>query len=201
MQDAPQGLLAPGACPFVGVVETTIDALRLVIAARSGLIPRIVRRLSDAERRSMIMSGAVFVYSAEESHIKRWTDGLTWSPSRIVGNFLVYRELMPSGCNFERDVSGTQTSLPATTSWSLRRGHCTEKLNGLSKKTITVVADGTAHHVVAYYSEEDVLSGRLQRPVRRSDLAQVAVPLSMVYATNFRYPPHIELGMNGLYYV
>ncbi|CAO3597762.1 unnamed protein product [Absidia cylindrospora] len=25
--------------------------------------------------------------------IKRWTDGLVWSPSRIFGNFLIYREL------------------------------------------------------------------------------------------------------------
>lgn len=25
--------------------------------------------------------------------IKRWTDGLIWSPSRILGNFLIYREL------------------------------------------------------------------------------------------------------------
>lgn len=25
--------------------------------------------------------------------IKRWTDGLVWSPSRILGNFLIYREL------------------------------------------------------------------------------------------------------------
>lgn len=52
----------------------------------------------------MIKSGAVFVFSVEESGIKRWTgeiafitqtasaydaDGLLWSPSRIVGNFLV----------------------------------------------------------------------------------------------------------------
>lgn len=27
------------------------------------------------------------------SGIKRWTDGLIWSPSRILGNFLIYREL------------------------------------------------------------------------------------------------------------
>jgi len=37
----------------------------------------------------MITSGAVFVFSVEESGIKRWTDSMVWSPSRIVGNFLV----------------------------------------------------------------------------------------------------------------
>jgi hypothetical protein len=76
---------------FIGIVETTTDALRLIMAARQGIIPRITRRLNDSERRSMIRSGAVFVFSVEESGIKRWTEGLAWSPSRIVGNFLVRR--------------------------------------------------------------------------------------------------------------
>lgn len=74
---------------FLGYVETTTDALRLIMAARLGIIPRITRRLNDSERRSMIRSGAVFVFCVEESGIKRWTEGLSWSPSRIVGNFLV----------------------------------------------------------------------------------------------------------------
>jgi hypothetical protein len=74
---------------FLGYVETTTDALRLIMAARLGIIPRITRRLNDSERRSMIRSGAVFVFCVEESGIKRWTEGLCWSPSRIVGNFLV----------------------------------------------------------------------------------------------------------------
>jgi hypothetical protein len=81
----------PNAQPFVGIVENTIHALRLVQAARQGLIPRIIRRLNDSERRQMITSGAVFVFSVEESGIKRWTDSMVWSPSRIVGNFLVSR--------------------------------------------------------------------------------------------------------------
>lgn len=40
----------------------------------------------------MITSGSVFVFDEEESGIKRWTDGFFWSPSRILGNFLLYRE-------------------------------------------------------------------------------------------------------------
>lgn len=79
----------PNAQPFFGIVENTIHALRLVQAARQGIIPRIIRRLNDSERREMITSGAVFVFSVEESGIKRWTDSMCWSPSRIVGNFLV----------------------------------------------------------------------------------------------------------------
>ena len=75
--------------PFYGFVETTGDALRLIQAAREGIIPRITRRLNDLERRAMIRSGAIFIFSDEESGIKRWTEGLSWSASRIVGNFLV----------------------------------------------------------------------------------------------------------------
>ena len=40
----------------------------------------------------MITSGSVFVFDEVESGIKRWTDGFFWSPSRILGNFLLYRE-------------------------------------------------------------------------------------------------------------
>lgn len=61
--------------PFSGYVDTTADALRLIQAARLGYIPRITRRLNELERRSMIKSGAVFVFSVDESGIKRWTDG------------------------------------------------------------------------------------------------------------------------------
>ncbi|KAG0310317.1 hypothetical protein BGZ97_012653 [Linnemannia gamsii] len=42
---------------------------------------------------SLISPGSVFVFDEEESRICRWTDGKIWSPSRISGNFLVYREL------------------------------------------------------------------------------------------------------------
>jgi len=100
----------PDIPPITGYVETTVNALRLIHAARQGVIPRITQRLNESERQSMIKSGAVFVFSVEESRIKRRTgecrlrskdtqdepnvaisvtDGLWWSPSRIADNFLV----------------------------------------------------------------------------------------------------------------
>jgi Gti1/Pac2 family len=84
--------LYPNAQPYFGVVENTVQALRLVHAARLGVVPRVLRRLNNSERRRMIVSGAVFVFGVEESGIKRWTDGLLFSPSRIDGNFLVSPE-------------------------------------------------------------------------------------------------------------
>ncbi|KAI8966935.1 Gti1/Pac2 family-domain-containing protein [Mycotypha africana] len=78
---------------FFGYIETTRDSLLLFEACKRGLLPRITRRLQDSERILMIKSGAIFCFDEKESGIKRWTDGLVWSPSRIMGNFLVYREL------------------------------------------------------------------------------------------------------------
>jgi hypothetical protein len=82
--------------PWSGWIETTGDALLILEAARRGLIPRVTRRLVDAERK-MITSGSVFVFDEDESGIKRWTDGFFWSPSRILGNFLLYRETDKKG--------------------------------------------------------------------------------------------------------
>ncbi|ORZ20465.1 Gti1/Pac2 family-domain-containing protein, partial [Absidia repens] len=77
---------------FHGFIETTQDVLLIFEGCRRGLLPRICRRLQERERK-MIRSGSVFVFDQRESGIKRWTDGRVWSPSRILGNFLIYREL------------------------------------------------------------------------------------------------------------
>ncbi|KAF7293154.1 hypothetical protein HMN09_01193400 [Mycena chlorophos] len=82
--------------PWSGFIETTGDALILFEAAKRNLIPKITRRLVDKER-SMIASGSVFVFDEQQSGIKRWTDGFYWSPSRILGNFLLYRETNRKG--------------------------------------------------------------------------------------------------------
>ena len=81
---------------FYGLVENTLDALRIFQMCRDGRLNRVRRRLHERERRQ-IRSGSVFVFDEEESGIKRWTDGRLWSPSRILGNFLIYRELEKKG--------------------------------------------------------------------------------------------------------
>ena len=74
-------------------VATTQDALILFEACLTGHLSHVPRRPHDRERSTLIRSGSVFIYEENASGIKRWTDGVTWSPSRILGNFLVYREL------------------------------------------------------------------------------------------------------------
>ncbi|BGP36227.1 Global transcription regulator sge1 [Rhodotorula kratochvilovae] len=78
---------------FRGFVESTLDALLIFEGCKRGFLPKITRRLQEFEKRALVVSGAVFVFDEEETGIKRWTDGLSWSPSRTLGNFLVYREL------------------------------------------------------------------------------------------------------------
>jgi len=78
---------------FQGHIASTHDALILFEACLSGAISHVARRPHDRERAGLIQSGNVFIYEEHSSGIKRWTDGVPWSPSRILGNFLVYREL------------------------------------------------------------------------------------------------------------
>ena len=86
-------------------MKTTTDALRLIMAARQGIIPRITRPLNDFERRSTKGSGAVFVFCAEESGIKlgqRVSQTLSWS--RIVS-----RQLWIHGVDFLKRRSPTSS--------------------------------------------------------------------------------------------
>lgn len=79
---------------FQGHVNTTHDALLLFEACLTGTLSHVPRRPHDRERNQLVRSGCVFIYEENASGIKRWTDGVPWSPSRILGNFLVYRELL-----------------------------------------------------------------------------------------------------------
>jgi len=98
----------PDVPPITGYVETTVNALRLIHAARQGVIPRITRRLNESERRSMIKSGAVFVFSVEESGIKRWTGKCRLRSKDTHDQPLTLQCRLQTGCD------GPHPALPAT---------------------------------------------------------------------------------------
>jgi Gti1/Pac2 family transcription factor len=79
---------------YYGFIGSTYDALILFEACIAGRIKHVSRRPHDRERERVIQSGRVFIYEENTSGIKRWTDGISWSPSRILGNFLIYRQLV-----------------------------------------------------------------------------------------------------------
>ncbi|KAL5525846.1 hypothetical protein ACEPAG_7183 [Sanghuangporus baumii] len=200
--------------PFYGFVETTGDALRLIQAARQGIIPRITRRLNDLERRAMIRSGAIFIFSDEESGIKRWTEGLSWSASRIVGNFLVYREVTDRS-NARTVAEGRRAAKRRGSTNELSAAELAEqklakalvgclsdgsgrfKPNGLIKKTITINVDGSDHHLIAYYSQDDVRLGRLLPLTSRPDIMALGISPELLESTKFRIPPIMHEGLDG----
>ncbi|KAF2436140.1 hypothetical protein EJ08DRAFT_560062, partial [Tothia fuscella] len=91
---------------YHGHVRSPQDAIILFEACRLGLLPRVQRRLSEKERQQ-INSGSVFVWDEREAGMRRWTDGKSWSASRVSGSFLTYREM-------EGKRGGTDFQAPPT---------------------------------------------------------------------------------------
>ncbi|KAG0306953.1 hypothetical protein BGZ97_000569 [Linnemannia gamsii] len=189
---------------FHGYMETTQDTLLIFEACRRGLLPRICRRLQEKERR-IVQSGTVFVFDERESGIKRWTDGLVWSPSRILGNFLVYRELdkRNSGKKDASPIDRASRSSSSDNETAIEKnkeralvGSLTNsyrfKKNGLIKKTMSIVVNGVSQHMISYYSKEDVLSGKLRTPSSVPELATLEISPEFLMKQNFRIPPTVE---------
>ncbi|EJT98264.1 hypothetical protein DACRYDRAFT_24722 [Dacryopinax primogenitus] len=201
-----------------GWVRTTLDALLLFRAAQIGRITAMPRRLSDLEKVQCIRSGAIFVFEEKRSGIKRWTDSREWSPSRILHNFLIYRELDPN--RPDRTSKGTchavgvsqanaragQARRPSTGHTendavmrdlvgSLRE-HTDFQRNGLMKKTITIGFEvGTIRerswHIVSYYKPDDILNGTLQPVYRLPGFHDIHPGHEWLDPTHFRFPPKI----------
>ncbi|PVG01246.1 hypothetical protein CPB86DRAFT_671689, partial [Serendipita vermifera] len=205
--------------PWSGWIETTGDALLILEAARRGLIPRVTRRLVDSERK-MITSGSVFVFDEDESGIKRWTDGFVWSPSRILGNFLLYRETEKRSGNrpkaeqepLEQDSSGSKKGKPNAAQalsqgldkhrerlllGSLTNSH-KFKVDGMIKKTFSLTIGGVSQHLISYYRVADVENGRLRSPSSLPELATLEISPEYLDKTHFRQPPRVEIGPDGV---
>ncbi|KAL4874224.1 Gti1/Pac2 family-domain-containing protein [Aspergillus karnatakaensis] len=222
---------------FSGYVATTQDALILFEACLTGVLHHVPRRPHDRERSHLVRSGSVFIYEENSSGIKRWTDGVTWSPSRILGNFLVYRELekpfppgekkramkktgrrpLPSGRPGEpytRQESNGGSYSPSPTANYGERHHQSDveralvgslvdsygfKEMGLVKKTMSVTVSGVTHHLVSYYSMEDVIHSSLAPPSAVESLKYIRPRLELTSKQNFRSPiDELEtLGVDG----
>ncbi|KAJ5205471.1 Gluconate transport inducer 1/Pac2 [Penicillium cf. griseofulvum] len=213
---------------FTGYVATTQDALILFEACLTGVLHHVPRRPHDRERSHLVRSGSVFIYEENASGIKRWTDGVTWSPSRILGNFLVYRELdkpfppgekkramkkatrrpVPAGRPGEpyprHDSSqGYSPTSPGSGPFTDRSSHQSEleralvgslvdsygfKDSGLVKKTMSVTVLGVTHHLVSYYSVEDVMRGILNPPSMVDSLRFIRPRTELTQKQSFRSP-------------
>jgi hypothetical protein len=210
---------------FTGYVATTQDALILFEACLTGVLHHVPRRPHYRERVHLVRSGSVFVYGELLSGIKRWTDGLAWSPSRMLGNFLVYRELekpapwgrkkramkqtnrrpLPLrrlGEPYPRyDSNVDQSYSPSPTGLFGEEAHQSDveralvgslvdtysvKDSGLVKKTMSVTVSGVTHHLVSYYSVEDVMSGILYPPSMVNSLQFIRPRAELTQKQSFR---------------
>jgi len=116
----------------------------------------------------LIMPGSVFVFDERESGIYRWTDGRIWSPSRICGNFLVYRELL-------RKVPNQKCHTPSDKARMKNGGALKDKLlkqkveeDGLTvmgcvKGTFVLKKDGLIKKTICVKGTTVPMSAELQR--------------------------------------
>jgi hypothetical protein len=204
--------ISPVAETFHGYIETTRDSLLLFEACKRGILPRIKRRLQDKERH-LIRSGTIFCFDEKESGVKRWTDGLVWSPSRILGNFLIYRELDDKKVTRSGSAdTQEEQEAPLIKSRSSSSGYIVApdllrrqrekalvgslknsyrfKRNGLVKKSMSLIVDGVQQHIISYYNKEDVLSGILRTPSSFAELSSLEVSPGFRLRENFRIPIH-----------
>jgi hypothetical protein len=249
---------------FFGYVATSNDALLIFEACRgNGLLQKVSRRPHDRERDRLIKSGNIFVFDEQSSGIRRWTDGIAWSPSRILGNYLIYRQLerplqpgekkraqkhrlsnghqragsdnpeLDSPDRLKNNLSPARSPSPREAGGPIRThskkiksdsssnasdngsiinkprkwseeqekelaGSLTDsygfKDGGLIKKTMSVEYEGTVHHLVSYYTIDDVMLSRLPSPSQDQRLADLAIGGDLMTRTNFRVHPSSEAG-------
>ncbi|ETN44080.1 uncharacterized protein HMPREF1541_10945 [Cyphellophora europaea CBS 101466] len=119
-----------------------------------------------------VRSGHVFVFEEHESGIKQWTDGIHWSPSRVLDSFIVYRELddeeKGTGKRGRLIPSEDRTRDHQEPAESNLYGSLVDsypfKRDGLMKRTISMKTGEQCWRLVSYYRPEDVRLGNVRSP-------------------------------------
>lgn len=170
---------------YHGHVRTPNDAIILFEACRIGILPRVQRRLSEKERQQ-IKSGSVFVWDEREAGMRRWTDGKSWSASRVSGSFLTYREM-----EGKRGGSAVPTAPVAKRASGKSPGGSSNgdsegegpdgyryKPDGLMKQSFSITTSSGQHlHLISYYSRSN--SNNLPQPTNDAQLRHIRPPKNM----------------------
>lgn len=199
---------------FYGYVETHRDAALLLTAMelKSPQVKPIMRRLLSQERNA-IRSGSVYVFSERESGMKRWTDGMRWSKSRVEGQFLCYKRmdwtidfnsqqlspvdgappdvpLMPPAKRRAVDDGGDNSDYKPSQSSNPNNPSSTDwdcdKMKTMWKKCFAIDVDGSVCHVVNYYTKRDIQSGHLTTPKEDPGLSSLEIVAKFLNPDNFR---------------
>ncbi|KOS17759.1 cAMP-independent regulatory protein pac2 [Escovopsis weberi] len=170
---------------YHGVVRTPTDAIKLFEACRLGLLPRVQRRLSEKERQS-IRSGSVFVWDEREAGMRRWTDGKSWSASRVSGSFLTYREMegKRGGFGGGRRGHGKTSDSDRGSDEDHDDGEpegYRYKADGLMKQSFSIATSaGQSLHLISYYSRPQPGEPELLQPTTDPALRGI-VPVRGMY--------------------
>ena len=166
---------------YHGLVRTPTDAIILFEACRLGLLPRVQRRLSEKERQS-IRSGSVFVWDEREAGMRRWTDGKSWSASRVSGSFLTYREMEGKRGSSSFGTPGNRaTKTPDSGAGADEPADGEEgpdgyryKPDGLMKQSFSITTSQGQHlHLISYFSRSSPTSQVLRQPSQDPQLASI----------------------------
>ncbi|KAG0419987.1 Global transcription regulator sge1 [Dictyocoela roeselum] len=125
-----------------GYINSYTEAALFMHAVRMNLIRPVEQRLTDEERNN-IDSGSIFCFIEKEGGIKRWTDGRIWSPSKILGHFLLYKEVprhLSKSAIKNKTVEERKDSIFSTVD-----------KHALYKKTISISHQSKVYHIVSYF--------------------------------------------------
>lgn len=171
---------------YYGLIRTPADAIKLFEGCRLGVFPRVQRRLSEKERQS-IRSGSVFVWDEREAGMRRWTDGKSWSASRVSGSFLTYREMegkRGGGFGSSRKAAGKTPDSGRGSDEDQDDGEpegYRYKADGLMKQSFSITTSTGQHlHLISYFTKSHSLSNELPQPSTDPQLRQL-IPAKGLY--------------------
>ena len=160
---------------YHGLVKSPNDAIILFEACRLGNLPRVQRRLSEKERQA-IKSGSVFVWDEKEAGMRRWTDGKSWSASRVAGSFLTYREMEGKRGNssFSSPMQTSKTNGDGEDGGADGPDGYRYKADGLIKQSFSISTSTGQHlHLISYHSRFDTSNGKLKQPTQDPELRHI----------------------------
>ncbi|KAI8830324.1 Gti1/Pac2 family-domain-containing protein [Chytriomyces cf. hyalinus JEL632] len=141
---------------FYGYVKNRLDALLLIEACIAGSLYPLNVIPADLSQMN-IRSGTVLVFAENNHHsmMVRWRDGERWSPSRIHGQFLLYREVASTRNTQHSPLTTAETCTRFSTSGA--RPNTRLVPNGFAKRTITLTGSDTKRYrVISYFYPSDV---------------------------------------------
>lgn len=109
--------------------------------------------------------------------MRRWTDGKSWSASRVSGSFLTYREM-------EGKRGGTSFAAPRSNRDGMKGSEHESaddgpdgyryKPDGLMKQSFSITTSTGQHlHLISYFARSSTVSANLQQPSNDSQLRHI----------------------------